>query len=529
MGMIEEEPLFVVDGKPFVALGGEVHNSSSSDAPTMEKAFVKAEELGLNTIAAPVTWELLEPEEGVFDFAQADDLLSQARAHRMHLILLWFGTWKNAQGFYAPAWVKKDPVRFWRAEPIRGKRQIMIERYHAVYGTLSALCEETMEADARAFAALMQHLKETDGAEHTVIAIQVENECGLMVAAREHSEVADALFATEQVPRELLSALKEAEDLSQDVQDIVASCREGSWAEAFGENAVADELFQAWHTACFVERVAAAGKQAYKLPMLVNCWLDKGKPAGAYPSGGPVFRMLPVWKVAAPSIDMICPDIYVRNFCEICDIYHTEANPLGIVETATHSYLGPRAIWAVCHHHAPVFASFGFEEMGEPFTATQGFLFGMDVTDPALSTPQPCAAYRKTMECLSGMLEAQRICGGGMLDAVISEQGLAQELRFGDAVLKIQFGEKVPGAVAVLTLGWDKEQRVANALILASGASLSFASAEEVRPCIDVLALEEGKVEDGSWKRGRRLNGDELQILSVDEPTLLRASVFIYA
>lgn len=528
MGISKDEPFFVVDGKPFVALGGEVHNSSSSDSATMEKAFAKAEELGLNTIAAPVTWELLEPEEGVFDFTQTDSLLAQAREHGMHLILLWFGTWKNAQGFYAPAWVKKDPARFWRAEPIRGKRQIMIERYHAVYGTMSALCDETMAADARAFAALMKHLKEADGEEHTVIAVQVENECGLMVAAREHSEAADELFATELVPCELISALKESKGLPQDVQDIVDECGEGSWKEAFGENAVADELFQAWHTARYVEQVAEAGKAVHSLPMLVNCWLDKGKPAGAYPTGGPVFRMFPVWKVAAPSIDMVCPDIYVRSFCEICDTYHTADNPLAIVETATHSYLGPRAIWAVCHHHAPVFAPFGFEEMGEPFTATQGFLFGMDVSDPALSTPQSCEAYRKTMECLCGMLEAKE-AWGGTLDAVIAEQGLAQELRFGDVVLKVQFAEKVPGAVAVLPLGWNEKEGVADALILASGAHLSFVSADDGRPCADVLALEEGTLEDGCWKRGRRLNGDELQILSVDEPALLRASVFLYA
>ena len=139
MGSWHGEPCLEVAGRRFVALAGEVHNSTSSDEAAMEAAWQKAHELGIATLAVPVTWELLEPEEGVFDFSQVDSLISQARSHGGHLILLWFGTWKNAQGFYAPEWVKRDQKRFWRAEPERGKRQIVLERYHAVYGTFSAL------------------------------------------------------------------------------------------------------------------------------------------------------------------------------------------------------------------------------------------------------------------------------------------------------------------------------------------------------------------------------------------------------
>ncbi len=532
MGSWHGEPCLEVAGRRFVALAGEVHNSTSSDVSAMEAAWQKAHELGIATLAVPVTWELLEPEEGVFDFSQADSLIAQARTQGGHLILLWFGTWKNAQGFYAPEWVKRDQKRFWRAEPIRGQRQIEIARYHATYGTFSALSDETAAADARAFAALMRHLRESDGKAQTVVAVQVENECGLMCAAREHSELADRLFAQEEVPEALLGALKaHLEELPDDVRAVAGKAQAGSWEEAFGSNAAADELFQAWHTARFVEKVASAGRQEYALPLLANCWLDKGKPAGSYPSGGPVARMMPVWKAAAPSIDIICPDIYVRSFCDVCDSYHTDANPLSIVETATHSYLAPRAVWAICHHHAPIFAPFGFEEMGEPFTATQGFLFGMDVSDPALQTPQDPVRYRQTLELLQELVDMQTACdlAGSRLDAAIAERGTEQALPFGQALLKASFTEGVPGAVAVLDLGADSREGTAEALILAYEARLSFASADGKRPYAEVLKLEEGRCPEGVWQRGRRLNGDELQILSCTEPTLLKVRVLLFS
>lgn len=531
IGTWKGEPCLNVGGRRFCALAGEVHNSTSSDSAWMEAAWKRADKLGITTLAVPVTWELLEPEEGTFDFSQTDSLIVQARAHKGHLILLWFGTWKNAQGFYAPEWVKRDLDRFWRAEPERGKRQIVLERYHATYGTFSALCDETAQADACAFAALMAHLCETDSAEETVVAIQVENECGLLGVAREHSELADTLFEAEQVPERLLAALKEKRELlPDDVRAAVDASGRGSWQETFGETVVADELFQAWHTASFVERIASAGKKAYPLPLLANCWLDKGNPAGRYPSGGPVARMLPVWQTAAPSIDMVCPDIYVPGFCDVLDAYHRGGNPAGIVETATHSHLGPRAIWSVCHHHALVFAPFGFEELGEPFTAMQGFLFGMDTKDPALSRPQDPEDYRKTMVYLQELLDLEEALGdrAGALDAAISERGLSQTLSFGGAQLEVRFEEGIPGAAAILSIRQAEDPSVAEAYILGCSASLSFASGSPELPFEEVLSFEEGEAPCGQWQRARRLNGDELQLLSCEAPTLLKARIHLF-
>ena len=196
--MEKKKNLFYVKGEPFIALAGEAHNSSSSTAYFMESVWEKAQEQGLNTVLLPVTWELVEPVEGTFDFATQDAIIAQARERGMHIIFLWFGSWKNAQCMYAPNWVKTDLERFPRAQVEKGQNKCQLKDFYGMpYTTLSYLGEETNKADARAFAEFMKHLKEIDEAEQTVIAVQVENETGMQGAGREHSDLADELFAGE--------------------------------------------------------------------------------------------------------------------------------------------------------------------------------------------------------------------------------------------------------------------------------------------------------------------------------------------
>ena len=282
--------VLMVNDEPFILLAGEVHNSNSSSVEYMEGVWDRAEELGMNCLLLPVTWELTEPEEGVFDFSLVDGLIAQARARDKKIVFLWFGAWKNAQCYYAPAWVKRDTKRFRRAEVEKGKKFTRIEAFHGMsYSTLSYLCDATREADARAFAELMRHIRAADEAESTVIAVQVENETGLMGAAREHSDEADALFAGK-VPKEFADYMKAHTDtMAEDIAAAVkAGAAQGSWEEVFGS--AAEELFSAYHVAGYVGAVAAAGKAAYPLPMTANCWLNQGGGAGTYPSGGPVAR-----------------------------------------------------------------------------------------------------------------------------------------------------------------------------------------------------------------------------------------------
>ncbi len=325
---IQGKKMLMVHEKPFIMLSGEVHNSNSSSVEYMEQVYDKADELGMNSLLMPITWELFEPEEGVYDFSLVDGLIEQARRRGKKLGLLWFGAWKNAQCYYAPAWVKTDLERFKRAQVEKGENFTRLKNFHGMsYSTLSYLCKETLEADARAFRELMVHIKEIDEHENTVIIMQVENEPGLMGSARENSDEADALFESD-VPQEFVDFMKAHTDtMAPDVKSAVENGeKSGNWKAVFGD--VAEEIFSAYYVASYVNTVATAGKEVYSLPMLINCWLDKGQEAGMYPSGGPVSRVMEVWKYCAPAIDIIAPDIYVPYFLDVCDQYVKMDNPL---------------------------------------------------------------------------------------------------------------------------------------------------------------------------------------------------------
>lgn len=115
--------ILTVDGKPFVALAGEVHNSDYTSIEYMEGIYKIADELGMNTLLIPMSWDIVEPEEGVFDFSLAEDLILQARRWGKKIIFLWFGSWKNAECMYAPGWVKRDLKRFKRAQIVKGENK----------------------------------------------------------------------------------------------------------------------------------------------------------------------------------------------------------------------------------------------------------------------------------------------------------------------------------------------------------------------------------------------------------------------
>ena len=181
----------IVDGKPFLILGGELHNSSSSSLDYMKSIWPQLAAMDLNTVVTPLSWELIEPTEGKYDFSLVDGLLDQARQEHMRVVFLWLASWKNGMSSYAPVWVKEDTKRFPRVEENGAPAEI-----------LSPLGEATQEADARAFAATMQHIKDVDGRDHTVLMMQVENEVGVLGDTRDHSDAANRAFASA-VPAEL--------------------------------------------------------------------------------------------------------------------------------------------------------------------------------------------------------------------------------------------------------------------------------------------------------------------------------------
>jgi hypothetical protein len=339
-----------VDDAPYLMLGAQVHNSSSWPVE-LPKVWPAMEFLHVNTVEMPIYWEQFEPKPGQFDYTMIDTLLSEARQHQVHLVLLWFATWKNGSQHYMPEWMKLDLVRY----------PHMLDRNGQAVDSPSPHSAASLEADKTAFTAFLRHLKETDP-QRTVLMVQVENEAGAWGSVRDFSPAAQKLFEAP-VPPELLAAMH-----------VKTASATPSWQQAFGPDA--DEYFNAWSVAKYIGQVAAAGKAAYPLPLYANAALrDPIKPGAAgqpgvpgnYESGGPTDNVLAIWKVAAPALDILAPDDYQNDpaaYLKVLELYHREDNALFVPETG-----------------GPDNARFFFSALG---LQTIGFSpFGMDYTHRA--------------------------------------------------------------------------------------------------------------------------------------------------
>jgi hypothetical protein len=470
----------IVDGRPFIMLGGEIHNSSASSLDYLEQhVWPVVTAAGCNTAIVPVYWELVEPEEGRFDFTLVDGAIEGARRRGLRLVLLWFGTWKNAMSTYAPAWVKVDLARFPRSHVAPG----------LPCGSVSAFSTEACRADARAFAALMRHLKETDGEQHTVLMIQVENEPGLLGAPRDVSPPAEEAYARN-IPEELAAALQRhggprIPDLRASWQ-AAGSRTSGPWEAVFGD--AAPEAFMAWYTARFINAVAAAGKAEYPLPMYANAWLvhQRGDRPGTYPSGGPVARMMDVWLAAAPDIDALAPDIYNPDFNARCAEYAQLGNPL-IIPEAPVKGAEAKAFAAVAQCDALCFAPFGIDSAKEPERLAE--------------------SYRLLNEMMPVLAAHQ---GTGRMIGINQESGAPQNAVLGDYQLQLTFHRADPAEHSAgrgLVIALSDTQY----LVVGAGFTIRWLPKPGDHRQVEFLSVDEGAHRGGEWQHGRRLNGDEAQ------------------
>lgn len=357
----------IVDGKPFVAIAGELHNSSSSGLAYFSQALQYAQSLNINTVIASVSWEQFEPREGQFDYFLLDSMIQAAGRRNLKMVLIWFASWKNGESAYVPAWVKNDMKRF-----VRVKTRTGIDVH-----TISPFCKAAMKADAKAFSRLMQRIREKDR-KHNVIMMQVENEVGAF-SEMDYNEEALQQY-NNAVPPALIKYMSENEQfLEPALHDAwMRNGRKtgGNWAAVFGDgNYDAQNFFMSWQYATYINAVCEAGRKEYDIPMYVNCWLVQhpGERPGEYPNGGPVSRVMDIYKAAAPAIDFCAPDIYLRNFKEVCGMYdkREKSNPLFIPECEGDN--PGKAYFAIGEHNAIGFSPFGIESMAADRSYAQSF------------------------------------------------------------------------------------------------------------------------------------------------------------
>jgi beta-galactosidase GanA len=485
--------VLLVHDEPFLILGGELGNSSASSAEYMKPHWPRLKAMNLNTVLAPVYWELIERIEGRFDWSSVDALLRDARAHDLKLVILWFGAWKNSMSTYVPAWVKRNAQRFPRAQLANG----------ASVEILSAFSKNLLEADANAFAAFMEHLKKTD-VQNTVIMVQVENEIGMLPVARERGAAADKSFAGP-VPPELMRYLaRRGDKLEPELRERWrknGGLSSGSWAQVFGGDEWGEEIFTAWHYARFVEGLVVGGKKRYDIPMYVNAALNRtGRKPGEYPSGGPVPHLIDVWKAGTPSTDLISPDIYFPNFSQLAARYRRDDNTLFIPEAnnATNSQGPANAFHSFGELDSFGFSPFSIESLGDAPNALSRSYEVLGQLAPLIHRSRGksrMAGFRALINEDGSVVDSpvKNVLGGIEFTVTVIDPWTPRD--------KQSIGDH--GGMMIWESGEDF-------WFAGQGITVTFKSLDKGLPLVGIDVAEEGVFNaDGEWIAGRRLNGDQ--------------------
>lgn len=502
----------LVDGAPFLMLGAQVNNSSAWPA-VLPEVWPAIKAIHANTVEMPVYWEQFEPKPGTFDYSVVDTLVTQSRRNGVRLVLLWFATWKNNGPAYVPLWLKQDPQRFARMLTADGRP----------IGSISPFSTEMLEADKHAFATLMRHLKKTDP-QHTVILVQVENESGTWGAVRDYSPAAVKAFEAP-VPAPILAAMGK-KPAGPNVGNV-------GWKEAFGKNA--DEFFHAWAVARYVGEVAAAGKAEYPLPLYANAALRDPIAPGPtvnWESGGPTDDVLPIWKAAAPALDLLAPDIYMDDYAKVdkvMELYRRPDNPLLIPEISNAAAYARFFFLALGHE------ALGFSPFGIDFTKYANFPLGArKMNEEAL------APFTLNYQLVGPMMrELAQLGFEGKVHGVAEKKGTpAQSLEIGAWKVNVSyglpqfgFGNNPPGNAE--PVGGAFVAQLADNQFLVAGfhCRLDFqTTAAAPKKQRDYVRVEEGTYDKGKFKFRRLWNGDQTDwgLNFSSDPVVLRVTLGTY-
>lgn len=484
---------FLVKNQKLIALAGEVHNSSCSNVEYFQQHVLQVLDPGINTLLLPVYWEVIEEEEGVYDFSLVQQLIDACRKQHLHIIFLWFGLWKNALSTYVPGWMKKDRRKY---PFLRRKDQTSIL-------SITPLCKEAIEKDAAAIQAFFTFLKEYDGNEQTVIMVQLENEIGALQTDRDYGDLAQLLFH-DTVPKEL-----------SDLQ--------GTWEEVFG--AQASEMFMLYHYANAIERFAQTAKRVYPIPLYVNGWQKKaqGKP-GEYPSGGPHQHMVMWYQKLCPSIDLSAPDLYDDDISFNIKAY-SEQGVLAIPETRQDVASLANLIYAITAYPLVLYSPFGIEDIMNVQGASQqkgDVLAMLGITKEAFQPEGTKDLLLQIYQDLDQMMPfLMEVKNSNRILAFLGNGKQNEQMIFNDIILHIQY--LYPKEKTILPAGficYDK-----NSYYLYGACFL--AEIQGWKKEKGLLVLEEGCFVHGEWKKKRVLNGDERYMIgALHKPRMLRFEVF---
>ena len=500
----------------FHILGGELSNSAATSVSDIEEVLPRMKVLGLNTVLVPVYWEFLESVEGQMDFTLFDRTIDVARQQRLKIVPLWFGAWKNSMSCYAPAWFKRDVKRFPRAVTAEGK----------TLEIASCFSNNVLQADLKAFSALMQHIAEKDPQREVVIMMQIENEIGMLESARDHSPMAEKAYK-QPVPQALLKAAIEREkselassserEQARPAVKALGIKQPGSWAEVFGTDDYADEKFMAWHYACYVEHLAQAARRIHNMPLYVNAAMNsRGRKPGEYPSAGPLAHLADIWKAGAPSIDILAPDIYDTGFKSWASQYAMPLRPqdggkvknrLFIPESRCCENSGVRALYAFGEHQALGFSPFAIDQ----------------------ASPKETESVTQAYNLLSQIFNAKPQNTWGLLfdqedrERIIDDEGVVMTCRHYFTLPwdpRATDGSTWPeGGAMLIRLGkYDY-------LLAGSGVVIDFKTRIEKQQEQQKKLGEDGFAEAGSETSNFKFqtsnfNGSRLGLLSVDEVTI---------